>query len=68
MEAVEVRDVGNATVAKLRNRGRGTGSDTPVEITLWNVAEWRDEQVVWWSSFDTEAEALEVARLRDRPR
>jgi ketosteroid isomerase-like protein len=66
MKPVEIRGVGNVTVAELRNRGRGTGSETPVEITLWNVAEWRDEKVVWWSSYETEAEALEAAQLRRR--
>ena len=28
-EVVEVRDVGDVTLAELRNRGRGAGSDTP---------------------------------------
>jgi ketosteroid isomerase-like protein len=65
MDAVDVRDVGNVTVAKLRNRGHGMGSDTPVEITLWNVAEWRDKKVVWWRSYETDAEALEAVRLRE---
>jgi ketosteroid isomerase-like protein len=64
-EAVEVRDVGDLTVAEIRNRGRGADSHTPVEETLWHVAEWRHGKVVWWSSYPTQAEALEAVGLRE---
>jgi ketosteroid isomerase-like protein len=65
IEVVEVRDLGDLTLAVLRNRGHGAGSEIPVEQRLWHVAEWRDQKVVWWSAYETEAEALEAVGLRE---
>jgi ketosteroid isomerase-like protein len=65
-EVVEVRDLGDLTLAELRNRGRGAGSDTPVEQRSWHVAEWRDKKVVWWRAYGTEAEALEAVGLSEQ--
>ena len=65
VEVVTVRDLGDLTLAPVRFRGRGAGSDTPFETLLWNVAEWRREKCVWWGNYRTEAEALEAARLRE---
>lgn len=64
IEVVEVRDFGDLTVASMRARGHGTGSDTPFEMANWHVAEWHDKKVVWWSNHGTEAEALEAVGLR----
>jgi ketosteroid isomerase-like protein len=64
-EVVEVRDLGDLTLAERRNRGRGAGSDTPVEQRSWHVAEWRDKKVVWWRAYGTEAEALEAVGLSE---
>ena len=64
-EVVEVRDLGDLTVAVLRNRAHGAASDAPVEEMLWLVGEWRNRKAVWWHSFRSEAEALEAAGLRE---
>jgi ketosteroid isomerase-like protein len=64
IEVVEVRDLGDLTLAHMRNRGHGAGSDAPFELTLWQVVEGRDAKAVWWSHHRTETEALEAVRLR----
>ncbi len=64
-EVVEVRDLGEVTLAELRNRGHGAGSDTPVEQQSWHVARWRDEKLVWWRAYGTEDEALAAAGLAE---
>jgi ketosteroid isomerase-like protein len=61
-EVFEVRDLGDVTLARIRNRGRGAAGGTPVERHAWHVAEWRDGKVAWWAAFLTEADALEAAR------
>jgi len=63
VEVVEVRDLGDLTFIALRNRGHGAGSDAPIEHRLWMLAEWRQEKVVWWRTYGTEAEVLEAAGL-----
>ena len=65
VEVVEVRDLGDLTLAALRARGHGAGSDTPTEETVWHVARWRHGKCVWWRTFDTRAEALEAAGLSE---
>ena len=65
IEIVEVRDLGDLTFIALRNRGHGAGSDAPIEHRLWMLAEWRQEKVVWWRSYGTEAEVLEAVGLRE---
>ena len=65
VEVVEVRDLGDLTVALLRNRAHGAVSNAPVEERLWFVGEWREGKATWWQSFRTEAEALEAAGLRE---
>jgi len=64
-EVVEVRALGDLTLAELRNRGHGGGSDTPVEQRSWHVAEWRDKRIVRWRAYGTEAEALEARGLSE---
>ena len=65
IEIVEVRDLGDLTFIALRNRGHGAGSDAPIEHRLWMLAEWRQEQVLWWHSYGTEAEALDAVGRRE---
>jgi ketosteroid isomerase-like protein len=65
VELDEVRDLGDVTVARVRLRGHGTGSDVPFEQPIWQVAEWRRRKCVWWHSFRSEADALEAAGLRE---
>jgi ketosteroid isomerase-like protein len=63
-ELYEVRDLGDVTVSRGRLRGTGAGSGASFERTLWMTHEYRDTRVVWWRAFDSEAEALEAAELR----
>jgi ketosteroid isomerase-like protein len=64
-EVVDVRDLGDVTLASLRALGHGAGSDVPFEDLLWHASQWRRGQCVWWRAFETEAEALEAAGLRE---
>jgi len=64
-EIEDVRDLGDVTVARLRVRGHGTGSDAPVEQTAWFVIEWRNNKAIWWRVVLSESEALEAAGLRE---
>ncbi len=65
LEVVEVRDLGRLTLAALRLRSHGARSDTPTDMPLWLLGEWRDGQCVWWQAFGTEAEALEAVGLSE---
>jgi ketosteroid isomerase-like protein len=65
IEIVAVRDLGELTLAAVRMRGRGAGSDTPLDEPLWSAAEWRDGKCVWWGNYGTEREALEAVALRE---
>ena len=60
-----MRNFGEATLGILRNRGRGGGSDTPFEQSLWLVAWWRRGKCIRWDTRQTAAEALEAAGLRE---
>jgi ketosteroid isomerase-like protein len=64
-EIEEVRDLGDVTVARLRLRGHGRGSDVSMENTSWFVTEWRNSKAIRWSVVRSEAEALEAAGLRE---
>ena len=64
-EVVDVRDLGDVTLASLRAVGHGAGSDVPFEDLLWHASQWRRGQRVWWRAFETEAEALEAVGLRE---
>ncbi|MEK6326169.1 MAG: nuclear transport factor 2 family protein [Actinomycetota bacterium] len=61
----EVRDVGDVTVVRVRQRGRGLESDAPIEQTQWFVTKWRDKKALWWRVLLSEADALEAAGLRE---
>jgi hypothetical protein len=60
-----MRDLGDVTLAAVRMRGHGAGSDTPLDEALWSAAEWHDRKCVWWGNYATEAEALEAVALRE---
>ena len=64
-ELDEVRDLGDMTLIRGRLRGQGAGSGASFERTLWQVVEWRENKLVWWHAFQTEAEALEAVGLRE---
>jgi hypothetical protein len=66
LEPVEVRDLGDLTVALVRVAGHGARSDIPAAQALWYVGRWRHGKCVWWSDFYTEQEALEAVRLAEQ--
>lgn len=65
VEAEEVRDLGDVTLARLRARGHGAESATPLEEVVWQVGRWRNGRYTWWRNCMTEREALEAAGLSE---
>jgi ketosteroid isomerase-like protein len=65
VELVELRDLGDWTLAAIRYRAHGADSDTPVEARLWMVGRWRRGKCVSWHTFGSEAEALEAVGVRE---
>jgi ketosteroid isomerase-like protein len=59
-EIVELRDLGDSTLAVLRIRGHGVGSDTPVDATSWQVSQFRHGKCIGWHLYTSEREALEA--------
>ena len=64
-EVVEVRDLGDRTLAAVRSRAHGAGSDAPFEETAWQLAEGRDGKLLRLRSYASESEALEAAGIRE---
>jgi ketosteroid isomerase-like protein len=64
-EVLEVRDLGDAGIAALRMRGHGADSGTPFDERLWGAVKLRKGKAIWWSTFASEAEALEAAGLQE---
>ena len=62
-EVVELRDLGPATIAKVRIGGHAADSGIPVTETSWHVWRWRRKRAIWFAVFPTEADALEAAGL-----
>src|SRR5262245_5578637 len=65
IEAEEVRDFGDFTLARLRARAHGAGSAAPLEEVIWHIARWRGGRNTWWRNCMTEEEALEAAGLSE---
>ena len=65
VEPQEIQDHGEWTLARGLLRGQGAGSGAGFERVVWHLARWRDRKQVWWSAFDSEAEALEAVGLRE---
>jgi ketosteroid isomerase-like protein len=59
----EVRDLGDAVVARVRGTYRPRGVE--VRQTVWNVVHFRGGKATGWEFFRTEDEALEAAGLSD---
>jgi ketosteroid isomerase-like protein len=65
-EPVEVRDLGDRTLAALRIGGHGDESGTPVTQLFWQLAEWsNDGKIVRVIHYGTKAETLEAAGLSE---
>ncbi len=60
-EVIGISDVGDSTISHVRVHGRGEGSATPFEETLWVVYGFRDGKVSRWQTLRSEGEALEAA-------
>ena len=65
VEAEDVRDLGDVTLARVRVRGHGAGSAAPLDQVLWQVGRWRDGRYTWGRNCTTRAEALEAAGLSE---
>jgi ketosteroid isomerase-like protein len=63
VEPGEIRAIGDVTLTHGRLHGQGAASGATFERELWHVARWRDKKQIWWSAFESEAEALEAAGL-----
>ena len=64
-EVVELRDLGDSTLAVLHIRGHGAGSDTPVDASTWQVSQFRHGQCIGWHVYTSEREALEAVGLAE---
>jgi ketosteroid isomerase-like protein len=63
---VEVRDLGELTLATMHARGHGGESGTPIDQMLWQLAEWSvDGKLVRARHYANEADAIEAAGLRE---
>jgi ketosteroid isomerase-like protein len=65
-EVEEVRDLGDVTVTRQRNRGRAFASGAPMEQAIWHVVEWRNSKAIWWRACPSEAAALEAVGLSEQ--
>jgi ketosteroid isomerase-like protein len=61
----QIRGVGDRTIALVRVRGRGMGSDVPAEGMSWQVTKWRNGKAIRFRDFRSESEALEAAGLSE---
>ena len=64
IDVQDMRDLGNLVLAQLWFHGRGTASNTPFELHVWYLVEWRDGKALWLHAYATEAEALAAASER----
>ena len=64
VEVLEVRDLGESVLLALRLSGRGAESDTPLDAAVWHVNHFQDGQVIRWSVYTSESDALEAVGLR----
>ncbi len=65
VEAHEVRDLGSSLFVHGTLRGHGAESGVPIERPLWQVVERQDRKTVRWRVFESQAEAIEAAELRE---
>jgi len=65
IEVLEVRDLGDLTVAGWRVSGRGAESDTPFDALVWQVHQWQRGKCVRWHAYPSKIEALEAVGLSE---
>lgn len=59
-ELIDVLDFGDQTIAVLRMRGHGAGSDTPVDAPAWQVSRFRNGKCTGWRVYLSENEAFDA--------
>ena len=65
IEVLQVREIGEVTVAVLGTRGRGAGSETPIDATTWQVSRFRHDKCIQWRVYSSESEAFEAEGLAE---
>jgi hypothetical protein len=63
VEILEVRDYGDALLARVQGVGSGISSSTPIVDPFWQAVRWEGNRLVGWRNCSTEAEALEALGL-----
>ena len=58
VDVVELRDLGDQTLAVLYFHGRGAESNSPFELHVWYLVDWRDGKALSLRAYASEAEAL----------
>jgi len=58
----EVRDLGDQVIATSRFQSEGSESGAHPDLVVWTVSELRNDKIVSWRTFRSEAEALEATR------
>jgi ketosteroid isomerase-like protein len=61
ISAIELGEVGNSVVSKVRQRGTGMGSGAETEFRYWIVWTFRDGLVVGWQNYRERDEAFAAA-------
>ncbi len=65
IEVLDVREIGEATVAVLGTSGRGVGGDAPFDATTWQVSRFRDDKCIRWRVYSSESEAMKTEGLSE---
>jgi ketosteroid isomerase-like protein len=65
LEVLQMREIGEATVAVLGTTGRGVGGDTPFVATIWHVSRFRHGKCIQWRVYASEGEAFEAEGLSE---
>jgi hypothetical protein len=60
VEILEVRDFGDAILARVQGSGSGVTAGAPIVDPFWQVVRWEGRRLVGWRNCSTEAEALEA--------
>jgi len=58
----EVRDLGDQVIATSRFQSEGSESGAHPDLVVWTMSELRNDKIVSWRTFRSEAEALEATR------
>lgn len=61
----EIRDLGEQVLVRGRLHGHGAESGATFKRAYWGLFRVRNNRVVWWKAFQTEAQALEAAGLSE---